>query len=131
MNKFTPGPWRYRAPDRDTMQRHKVFGPPHPVDGGDYAPLAEFSNGDDAILTASAPDMARALEAAKVALGAAIMIADAQAADAARRATRDANNMHTVNVHLEAKGRWEKLAAEWTIARDEAAEVLVNAVGEG
>lgn len=68
MNKFTPGPWRYRAPDRDTMQRHKVFGPPHPVDGGDYAPLAEFSNGDDAILTASAPDMAEALEAAKVAL---------------------------------------------------------------
>lgn len=58
----TPGPWRFRAPEAGTLQRGKVFGPKH-KDGGDYAPLADFHNPEDAKLAAAAPEMYDALKA--------------------------------------------------------------------
>lgn len=58
--RHTPGPWRVKTYP-GTLQYAKVFGPPHPIDGGDYAPLCETSNEADAQLIAKAPELLEAL----------------------------------------------------------------------
>ena len=55
--EYTSRPWRMKP----VNGRFRVYGPPHPVDGGDYAPLAEFSEEGDAVLAAAAPEMREAL----------------------------------------------------------------------
>ncbi len=60
-SKHTPGPWR-RDIRHDTANRHHVYGPPHPLDGGNYAPICTTSNPADAELIAAAPDLLAALE---------------------------------------------------------------------
>lgn len=71
------------------MEGPHVYGPVHPVDGGDYAPLAGYHGGAlsqaDARLIAAAPEMLAALE--RIAAGdpgnhnfAALAIAEARAA---------------------------------------------------
>src|SRR4029077_4657720 len=63
-NKHTPGDWRYKE-CRSEASWHAVYGPPHPQDGGDYAPIARFTKKEDAILATASPTMLRALEAVK------------------------------------------------------------------
>lgn len=78
-------------------------------------------------------DLARALEAAKVALNnlgmAAIGCLNAAEHDAKR--AYDVGSLGTAQSHKEAAERWRKLYQEALTARDEAAAVLVNAVGKG
>lgn len=45
--------------------RFAVYGPVHPIDGGDYAPLAVYAEESDARLSAAAPEL---LEACRTAL---------------------------------------------------------------
>lgn len=51
--KHSPLPWRYKAPAPRTLQKAKVLGRPHPVDGGDYAPIAECDPEDAALIVKS------------------------------------------------------------------------------
>ena len=74
--KHTKGPWRVK--DSCSMEGPHVYGPVHPIDGGDYAPLAGYRGGAlsmaDARLIAAAPDLLEACEAALPWIGK--MIAD-------------------------------------------------------
>ena len=62
--KHTPGEWRYKIAPGE-IHKHAVFGPEHPVDGGDYAPLARFAKAEDARLCAAAPELLAALQVFK------------------------------------------------------------------
>lgn len=56
-NAQTPGPFRF-APNGGHLNRARLLGPPHPVDGGDFAALASLTNPATARLLASAYTMA-------------------------------------------------------------------------
>lgn len=56
--QHTPSPWRVKP----YGARFAVYGAVHPVDGGDYAPLATYLEEADAHLMAAAPEL---LEACK------------------------------------------------------------------
>lgn len=58
----TPGPWRCRT-FPGTMTRPYVLGPPHPVDGGDYAPICQPDSDANARLIAAAPKLLEACKA--------------------------------------------------------------------
>jgi len=56
-----PGPYEYGAPQENTLQRAKLYGPRH-TDGGHYAPLADFSHrGTAAHLANCSPEVIAAL----------------------------------------------------------------------
>jgi len=63
--KHSPGPWRR---DRQYDQRYReaggycIYGPPHPVDGGNYAPIAVAHSDADANLICAAPELLAALQ---------------------------------------------------------------------
>lgn len=65
-HEHTPGPWRVK--DNGSMEGPHVYGLVHPVDGGDYAPLAGYRGGAlsqaDARLIAAAPELLHALKSA-------------------------------------------------------------------
>lgn len=50
------------------LGRFAVYGPPHPIDGGDYAPLAVYSQEADALLSAVSPALLEALIQTRAAL---------------------------------------------------------------
>ena len=52
MNKPTPGKWRFKERTL-TIPHSAVYGPPHPIDGGDYAPIAETSKADGEFIVAA------------------------------------------------------------------------------
>lgn len=68
--KHTPGPWRVK--DNGSMEGPHVYGPVHPIDGGDYAPLAGYKGGAlseaDARLIAAAPELLEACRQAAFAI---------------------------------------------------------------
>ena len=67
MPEHTPGPWRVKSPVPScSNSKGKVYGPPHPVDGGDYAPIAVFSNHIDAVVAVNAINTHDGLRAACV-----------------------------------------------------------------
>jgi len=51
--KPTPGPWRFKGRTL-TVPHLAVYGPPHLVDGGDYAPICEPHYEADARLIVAA-----------------------------------------------------------------------------
>ena len=63
MNLHTPIPWRLRHRSGE-LGRSQVLGPPHPVDGGDYAALATLANPEDAEFICLAVNQHAALVAA-------------------------------------------------------------------
>lgn len=56
MSEHSKLSWRYKdLPDKDCQgQRHAVLGPPHPIDGGDYAPLFRTDKKSDALFVVKA-----------------------------------------------------------------------------
>ncbi len=102
MNKFTPGPWKFAAEGGEVTTDCEVAALIATVNLENTS--EEQSKGDGALI-AAAPDMARALEAAKVALHLAIQTDD-------------------VTGFL-----GPKIRAAFIATRDEAAAVLANAVG--
>lgn len=59
-DKATKMPLRYKE-DRSEVPYHGIYGPPHPVDGGDYAPIARASSRSDARLLTLAANNVKAL----------------------------------------------------------------------
>lgn len=60
--QHTPGPWRSKATGRNGAHPFGIYGPVHPADGGDYAPIAETRYESDARLIAAAPELLAALK---------------------------------------------------------------------
>jgi hypothetical protein len=62
--KHTPGPWRAKGVNFG-YTHCDVLGCPHPIDGGDYAPICRADTPENARLIAAAPELLEALEAIK------------------------------------------------------------------
>lgn len=46
---MTSTPWRLKTYSQfHSLKRSEIYGPVHPVDGGDYAAIAQFANDNDA-----------------------------------------------------------------------------------
>lgn len=109
MNKFTAGPWT-----TDPSQSFYVKAP-------DGSVICNASTQANQGLIREAPELARALEAAKVAL---------VKAHAWVTEITEATDGHALEM-LATEHRRDTLLGALAAARDEAAAVLVNAVGEG
>jgi hypothetical protein len=54
MSGHTPTPWRVKHPQPKCLGQSRILGPVHPVDGGDYAPIAEADKDNAAFITQAA-----------------------------------------------------------------------------
>lgn len=125
MNKFTTGPWQVHKymTAVGPYNRGIDVGPSHlavaTVIGAFEQPEPGAEAQANAALIASAPDLARALEAANVAL------------DHALRNVESMEKMLPLKAPAVERQSLQTWAAGLRTARDDAAAALVNATGEG